>query len=200
MRFLLGLLTIMLPLQLAAEPDCTVIDAFERVQFAQLRLAKSSTIVPTSVDALLIIREMKRLDRDKIKFTTRHDLTALDVSRILAFFDMSTALRQALIAKQIDQAQSVFNAPSFVQHINNIKRILPIFRCNPLTDVQGKDGQEYVSSTIKEQKSGQEITIVKVGYSFIGILVAGVLVIQIQRWMTIHFTRKKWRQNATVFI
>ena len=56
MRFLLGLLTIMLPLQLATGPDCTVIDALERVQFAQLRLAKSSTIVPTSVDVLLIIR------------------------------------------------------------------------------------------------------------------------------------------------
>lgn len=193
MRILLCLLVNMLPMRLAAQADCTVIDALERVQFAQLRLAENDVIIPNSVDAMLIVREMGRLDVDKVRFTTKHDLTTLDLARLLAFFDMSITLRQTLITKQIDQTENILNAPSFAQHINNMKRILPIFNCNQLTDVRGEDGQEKVTSTLREPKSGQKITIEKVSYWFVGVLVAGVLAAKIKRLMTIYFARKEWR-------
>ena len=45
MRILITLLLIALPVQLLAEVDCSVVDALERVQFAQLRLSQTRLLM-----------------------------------------------------------------------------------------------------------------------------------------------------------
>ena len=60
MRVLITLLLIALPMRLLAEVDCSVVDALERVQFAQLRLSQTRKIDPNNIDAQLIVREVGR--------------------------------------------------------------------------------------------------------------------------------------------
>tara|TARA_R110002073_G_scaffold58717_2_gene148599 strand:+ start:895 stop:1776 length:882 start_codon:yes stop_codon:yes gene_type:complete len=193
MRVLITLLLAALPMQLLADVDCSVVDALERVQFAQLRLAQSRKIDPNSIDAQLIIREVGRLDAAKVGFATSAELTTRDAARLASFFAMSETLRQTLINQRPDQSSAIFQAPSFTQHISNVKRILPLLNCNPLTGVQGKDGTEKVSSTLGESKAGKKIPITKIGFWFAGLVVAGALASAIKSAISTLQKRQKRR-------
>lgn len=195
MRILITLLLIALPVQLLAEVDCSVVDALERVQFAQLRLSQTRKIDPNNIDAQLIVREVGRLDAAKVGFATAATLTTIDMARLAGFVAMSEALRHTLINQRPDQSSAIFQAPSFEQHMSNVKRILPLLNCNPLTGVHGKDGLEKVSSTLGESKAGKKIPITKIGFWFVGLVAAGALATVIKSAISTLQKRRKRRSK-----
>ncbi len=195
MRFILTLLFLTLPLQAAAQVECSVIDGLERIQFAGQRLSEQPTLDPESADAVLIIRETKRLDSDKVKFAATNTLTPLDVARLVSFYQMSEMLARTIVNRRPDKSYSVFTAPSFNQHMTNTKRILPMFSCNPLSGVRGADGLEKVSSTLGESKAGKPISIKKIGFWLVGLIAAGILASLIKVQFSLYMARKKRRSQ-----
>lgn len=147
MRILVFFLLLSLPLRAAAAIDCSVIIALERVQFAQIQLAQRAIIDPSSRDALLIISQMGALDEDALQLSVQSTLSAMDQSRVMAFYNHSNTLRLTLLANRVDQAYGVLHAPAFEHHLANLKQILPRFNCNGLTTTQGSDGLDYNLTT-----------------------------------------------------
>ena len=195
MRFILTLLFLTLPLQAAAQVDCSVIDGLERIQFAEQRLSQQTTFDPRSADATLIVAETKRLDSDKVKFAATNTLTPLDVARLVSFYQMSDMLARTIVNQRPDKSHSIFTAPSFNQHMTNAKRILPMFACNPLSGVRGADGLEKVSSTLGESKAGKSISIKKIGFWLVGLIAAGLLASLIKVQVSLYLARKKRRSQ-----
>ena len=193
MRILITLLIMALPLQVRAEFNCSIIDALERIQYAQLRLSNTRTIDANSGDAQLIIREVGRLDSSTVRFATAVTLAAPDVARMTAFVAMSESLRQTLITRQTNKTIAIFQDPSFDQHISNAKRILPMFNCNPLTQVLGQDGLEKVSSTLGKSTSGKKISITKIGFWLVGMIAAGGVGVVIYSAISKNQERQKRR-------
>ncbi len=195
MRILTTLLFAALPFQAAANVDCSVIDALERVQFAQMRLAQTAPIDPTSADAQLIIREVGRLDVGNIAFATKTILSSRDVAQLIAAYGMSDALARTLITRQPAKSRNILAAASFTEHINQTKRILPLFKCNTLTDVRGTDGLEKASSTLGASKPGRKFEIVEIGFWLIGMIVAGGAAVALKTALTKRQARNKRRSK-----
>lgn len=195
MRILTTLLFAALPFQVAADVDCSVIDALERVQFAQIRLAQTSPVDPASADAQLIIREVARLDKDKIAFATKTTLTPRDVDRLIAAYDMSNALAGTLVTRQPAQSRNILASAALTQHTETTKRILPLFKCNTLTDVRGTDGLERVSSTIDASKSGRKFEIVEIGFWLIGMIAVGGAAVALKTAVTKRQVRNQRRSK-----
>lgn len=147
-----------LPLRALAEVNCSVFDAIERIQFAQMRLSVAGDTVFASRDVPLIHSEVSRLDGDQINSAHDGKLSALDVTTLSFYIADAQLLSNFLKTRNLKLVQSYFERPSFAQKQEVVARILPRLQCNPHTATGTSNGTQRVTTSIKQNTPARKIT------------------------------------------
>lgn len=150
------LLFMWLPETGQAAEKCDVINALERIQFAQLRLAQVSHFSNQHPDALLLADHLLRLDRENIKNAVQSIGTETEIAILQEFHANALVLNAAITADQRSTVAAYFASKIFRDAQIQIRTILPRFRCNIAmfkgeqgTSRQGQSTSKVVKSDVK---------------------------------------------------
>ena len=135
---ILGVLTAF-PFKASALEKCDVINALERIQFAQMRLVDLSQIRANSPDVLLLGQHLFRLDSQGVKLATQQQLTPVQNQTLSAFIANARRLDTILKLRRFLDAKEYMRTQGFQRPLADIQKILPRFKCND-TNFDGNTG------------------------------------------------------------
>lgn len=149
-----------LPFRAVAEVNCSVFDAIERIQFAQMRLSVAGNSLFTSRDVPLFVSEVSRLDGDQINSAHDGKLSTLEVATLVSYMDYAQLLSKILKKRDQNMALNYFERPSFTPQQEAVARIIPRLQCNPRTANGTSNGTQRVTTSIKQDAPARKITFV----------------------------------------
>lgn len=155
-----SLLASLFPFSVAAQVDCTVFDALERIQFAQGRLSTSKDDIFIANDAQLLAGEVKRLDSDQIALAHNGTLSALDRAFLQAYLANATRLSNMISRRQVAAITTYFADPAFTPRQEQISRLLPRLKCNATSSSGATTGNQRLLSSVKQDSALTRITFV----------------------------------------
>jgi len=147
-----------LPFRAEAEVNCSVFDAIERIQFAEMRLASAGDNRFASRDAALLVSEVARLDGDQIKSAHGGKLSTFEVATLESYMTYAQQLALILVKRDVNMVENYFARPSFAPQQEVVGRILPRLRCNQQTSEGTSNGTQRVTSSIKQDQGARKIT------------------------------------------
>lgn len=174
-----------------AAEKCDVINALERIQFAQSRLAQSPQFPKNHPDAVLLADHLLRLDHGNIKSAVLPNGTASEVVALQRYYDTVVGLNSAVLAGQSDAVTTYFTSKTFRDVQLQMRTLLPRFGCNNFVS-QGEQG------TSRQGQSISKIIASKVKFSLQGTIwgLLGTLALcLVAGWGAMQFNRFKRTQK-----
>ncbi len=161
MRHLLPLLLIFLmfpPLPAAAQVNCTLFEALERIQFAQSRLAQSRAPTARSDDGALLTNELVRLDVAQLQIAHNGQLSQNDEVFLTDYVTKAKQLDAHLIAQRDGAVAAYFASPAFAPRQAQIARLLPRLGCNAQAGAGNQSGTARAITPAKQDVPARTIT------------------------------------------
>lgn len=164
------------PLPVFAQEACDVINTLERIQFAQIRLAKTDRPTAGSPDALLLRDHLNRLDVLAVQFALADRTSSDQKAMAIQFLNNALQLDALLRSQANENTQSFIRSEPFQAAQSAIESIIPQFNCNDI-DAKGNVEGDSVSrgqlSALDSQRQFDLPTITLVTLlAFIGIILA----------------------------
>lgn len=132
------------PLPIFAQEACDIINTLERIQFAQIRLAKTDQPTAAAPDALLLRDHLNRLDILAVQSALTDRTSSSQQTMVLQFLKNALQLDALLRSQANENARIFMRSETFQAAQSSIKSIIPQFNCND-TKALGNDGGSSVS-------------------------------------------------------